>query len=46
MLLSQRTADAEHYLLNLVESSLAEYGKGEWLGVVRNRLRDLAETAM
>lgn len=34
--LNQRVIDAEYYLTDLVETSLNEYRKGEWLGIVRN----------
>ncbi|CAJ1353471.1 unnamed protein product [Effrenium voratum] len=33
--LNQRLIDAEYYLKDLVETSLNNYQKGEWLGVVR-----------
>ena len=35
--LNQRVVDVEFYLKDLVETSLNQYGKGEWLGIVRSK---------
>ena len=34
--MNQRVIDVEYCLTDLVETSLSEYPKGEWIGAVRN----------
>ena len=39
---ASRVQSVEEYLKSLVGSALDEFAKGEWLAVVRTKLRDMA----
>ena len=36
-----RVQSAEEFLKSIVSAGLEDYGKGEWIAVVRSKLRDL-----
>ena len=45
MMLNDRLSASEEYLKQLVSSSLDEYAKGEWVGAVRMKFRELSSSS-